>query len=75
MEWKPLELSEQDKAFLEYMEQNTRDIASMFAIPPSMIGAHKPHTQEQYDNALAGLLMELILDQDIEVQHGKATRA
>lgn len=59
MEWKPLELSEQDKAFLEYMEQNTRDIASKFAIPPAVLGVHKPHTQEEYDNTLRILLGEI----------------
>jgi phage portal protein BeeE len=59
MEWKPLELSEKDKAFLEYMEQNTRDIVSMLGVPHATVGVHKPSTQEEYDNALKTLVREI----------------
>lgn len=60
MEWKPLELSEQDKAFLEYMEQNTRDIVSIFSIPPSVLGVPSNHTsQEEYNAAFVSVLKEI----------------
>jgi phage portal protein BeeE len=60
MEWKPLELSEQDKAFQEARDQNTRDIVSMFAITPSMLGVPSKHaSQEEYDAAFASVLKEM----------------
>lgn len=64
MEWKPLELSEQDKAFLEALEQNTKDIVSIFGVTPAVVGVHKPHTQEEYNVALASVLKDI---------YGKAT--
>lgn len=49
MKWKLLELSEQDKAFLEYVEQVQKDIVCMFAIPPSMLGVPSNHTEKEIE--------------------------
>lgn len=66
MKWEPLELPEQDKAFIEARDQSIKDILCTFGVAPALLGVHKPHTQEEYENALARVLMEIILDQDIE---------
>jgi phage portal protein BeeE len=51
MEWKTLELSEQDKAFLEVMEQNTKDIIAIFGIAPSHVGVPCNHTELELEAA------------------------
>jgi capsid portal protein len=55
-----LELSEQDKALLEYMEQVQRDIVCMFAIPPAMLGVSSNHTEKEYDNARKRLIEDIM---------------
>lgn len=51
MEWKTLELSEQDKAFLEVMEQNTKDIIAIFGVAPYHVGVPCNHTDRDVEAA------------------------
>lgn len=60
MKWEKLELSEEDKAFREALEQNTREIISAFGMTPAMVGKHRPFNQEEYYNAIRSILWELV---------------